>query len=155
MSDGDNGSGGGAADILLGGDGGAVTPPAVEPGAVTPPVVEGAADPDWYSNLSAEGGEGEAASNRDWVKSRGAKTLDDVVKGFRDTQRALHDKGMVKVPGEGATPEETTAFRKAIGVPDTVEGYKFEGPKDDAGNPLPLAEGLVSAARRLGMRYGL
>lgn len=168
MSDGDDGSGGGAADILLGGIDGAGSGGAAGAGgagaggddaaaaaAAAAAAGGGAVDPDWYANLSADAGEGAEASNRDWIKARGAKTLDDVVKGFRDTQRAFHDKGMIKVPGEGATPEETAAFRKAIGVPDTVEGYKFEGPKDEAGNPLPLADGLVSAATLAALKHGL
>ena len=176
MSDGEQG-GGGAAAALLGGDGGAGAGGAGDAGAGGAAggagdagagggagggagaggagEVGGAADPDWYGNLSAEAGEGGDTSNRDWIKARGAKTLDDVVKGFRDTQRAFHDKGMVKVPGEGAAPEEVAAFRKAIGVPDSVEGYAFEGPKDEAGNALPLADGLISAVLQSALKNGL
>jgi hypothetical protein len=33
---------------------------------------------------------------------------------------------MIKVPGKDATPEDKAKFNKAIGVPETVEGYKFD-----------------------------
>ena len=156
MSDGDDGSGGGAADILLGGagGGGAVTPPVVD-GVVTPPVVDGAADPEWYGNLSADPGDNAAASNRDYVKAKGFKDLDGLTGAYRSLEQRFHDTGMVKIPGEGATPEETATFRKAIGVPDTVEGYKFEGPKDEAGTPLPLADGLIAAVLQSALDNGL
>lgn len=38
-------------------------------------------------------------------------------------------EGMVKLPGEGSTPEDIAAFHKALGVPDTVEGYGLAKPE--------------------------
>jgi hypothetical protein len=35
-------------------------------------------------------------------------------------------KGSLKVPGDKATPEEITAFRKALGVPEKAEDYAIE-----------------------------
>ena len=160
MSDGEGGSGGAAA-ALMGGDGGgdggagAGGDAAAAAAAAAGGTVEGAADPDWYGNLSADVGEGEAASNRDYVKAKGFKDLDGLTGAYRSLEKQFHDKGMVKVPGEGATAEETAAFRKAIGVPDSVEGYAFEGPKDEAGNPLPLADGLISAVLQSALKNGL
>lgn len=37
-------------------------------------------------------------------------------------------EGLVKVPGENATKEEIAAYRKAVGVPDKPEDYKFNIP---------------------------
>lgn len=41
-----------------------------------------------------------------------------------DAEFAEKTKGLVKVPGEGATPDEIKAFRKSIGAPETKDGYK-------------------------------
>ncbi|MBX9645350.1 MAG: hypothetical protein K2W91_14795, partial [Novosphingobium sp.] len=83
MSDGTQGGGGAAAELLgeaaagagagegagggeagAGGDGG-----------------EGGADPDWYASLSTEVPEGEKSSLFDFVKARGAKTVDQLAQG--------------------------------------------------------------------------
>lgn len=50
------------------------------------------------------------------------KNLPELVKGHGELKKRLGAPG-VKVPGEGATPEEVTAFRRAIGAPDTPDGY--------------------------------
>ena len=34
-------------------------------------------------------------------------------------------EGMIKIPGEGATPEEIVAYRQAQGVPETPDGYEL------------------------------
>ncbi|MFZ2937663.1 MAG: hypothetical protein WA066_03040 [Candidatus Omnitrophota bacterium] len=61
------------------------------------------------------------------------KTLSDFVKdSFKlgDDFKSLQGKleGSVKVPGENATADEVSAYRKAVGVPDTPDGYKIERP---------------------------
>ena len=38
--------------------------------------------------------------------------------------------GMIKVPGKNATEEETAAFHKALGVPDSPDLYEVDIPKD-------------------------
>jgi hypothetical protein len=38
-------------------------------------------------------------------------------------------EGLVKVPGEGASPEDIAAFNKARGVPDAPNGYTFKRPQ--------------------------
>jgi hypothetical protein len=38
-------------------------------------------------------------------------------------------EGLVKVPGEGASPEEHAAFNKARGVPDAPNGYALKRPQ--------------------------
>lgn len=69
----------------------------------------------------------------------------------------------IDIPGENATPEELKAFHKALGVPDTVDGYKYETPdiskepeevqnllkesaKDDS-----LLKGMAAEALKLGI----
>ena len=40
------------------------------------------------------------------------------------------NEGMVKVPGEGATPEQIATYRKAIGVPGSAEEYGLDVAED-------------------------
>ena len=160
MSDGEGN--GGAASVLLGepGAAGAAADPGAgaggEAGAPGAGGGEGGeVDPDWYANLSTEVADGEKASLRDFVKARGAKTIDQLAKGLLDAQRAIHDKGIVKLPGEGASDEDRAAFNKAIGVPETADGYALEAPLDGDGKPVelnaPLLDRLAKAAHKAGM----
>lgn len=150
---GSGGAGGSAADVLLGsaatagGDaaGAAASGDAGSRAGDGAPAAgaDGAADPDWFSQLSTETAEGDTASLLDWVKASGAKDLNGLAKIARDNQRALRESGRVKVPGENATPEERAAFNKAIGVPETVEGYALAEVRDADGNAVPLNKPLL------------
>jgi len=52
----------------------------------------------------------------------------------KTTSKALNAKGVI-IPGENATPEEISEYRKALGVPATADGYELESPT--------LPEGMV------------
>ncbi|TCP35908.1 hypothetical protein [Sphingomonas sp. BK235] len=159
----DTGAGAGGGDALgglLGGAGGGAgggTAPAAEGGAgAGSEAGSGApagAAPDWYAHVSAEAGDGESASNRDWLAAKGFKDLDAVVKSARHAERALHDKGMVAVPKEGAAPEQVAAFHRAIGVPEAATGYEIKGPEGVALNE-PLLARLAGAAHAAGVPKG-
>ena len=105
---------------------------------------ESGADPAWYADISADLGDGEKTSLRDWVKANGAKDLTHLAKIARDNQAALRDSGRIKLPGEGASEAEKTAFRAAIGVPESAEGYVIAPIKDADGNDLELDTPLLS-----------
>jgi hypothetical protein len=132
-SDGGAGEGGaaGAGDPAGGGSGGAA-------GDIT-----GGADPEWYSSLSAEA-DGDNPSHRDYAKAKGWKTPDDVTKSYREMERLQRESGRVKVPAEGAKPEEIAEFRKAIGVPEDAKGYTIPEIKGADGNPIPLNDSLLN-----------
>lgn len=104
----------------------------------------GAADAEWLAGLSAET-EGDKASLRDWAKAAGVKDLNGLAKIARDNQAALRDSGRVKIPGEGASAEEVSAWRTAIGVPETVEGYSLPQLQAEDGTVVPLDKGLIGA----------
>lgn len=87
------------------------------------------ADADWLAHFSAEGGDADNPSNRDWLKAKGFKSIDDVAASYREAERALRTGGKFSVPGEKATPEEIAAYRAAIGVPEKVEGYEVKVPE--------------------------
>lgn len=167
---GDGGAGGvdlgGVADLLggsaaaAGGDGGSGDGGAGGPGASVGEATggdgTGAGDgaggspaPDWFANVSDKASEGETASNRDWLASLGIKDVDGLVKVARDNQRALRESGRVKVPGDGAKPEEVAAFRSAIGVPDAVDGYEVKGP-----DGVQLNDALIGSLRESALKHG-
>lgn len=151
---GDGGAtGGGAADLF--GAGAGATGGAAEGGAAGEGGADGGAeggggaDPDWFEKISAEAGEGETASNRDWLKAKGVKDLDGLTKIARDTERALRAGGKITIPGENAKPDEVAAFKAAIGVPDKVDGYEVKGPEG-----VPLNEPLINSLRESALNHG-
>lgn len=59
------------------------------------------------------------------------RDIGSLAKSYVETKKLVGSKteGMVKVPGEGATPEERAAFHKAIGVPEAPTAYKITRPE--------------------------
>ncbi|MBN8848159.1 MULTISPECIES: hypothetical protein [unclassified Sphingomonas] len=105
--------------------------------------------PDWFGQVSDKAGDGDTASNRDWLASLGVKDLDGLVKVARDNQRALRESGRVKLPGEDAKPEEIAAYRAAIGVPEKPDGYEIAAPEG-----VQLNEPLINALRDAAVKHG-
>lgn len=114
---------------------------------------QGGADPEWYGSLSGDV-EGETAAHRDWVKSKGFKDLDSLVKSYRSTEQALHGKGGPTVPGEGASEDQVKAFRSAIGVPEDAAGYERPAPTDADGKPLELNTAMLDRVTANGVKFG-
>ena len=145
-------AGGSAADILGGaaaggsGEGGAAGAGGGEGGA-------GEVDPDWWTGISGEA-DGEKASHRDWLKTSGIRDLDGLVKVARDNQAALRESGRIKVPGEGAKPEEIAEFQRAIGVPEAVDGYVITAPKDADGQDIRLDTDLIGKLSASALKHG-
>lgn len=50
----------------------------------------------------------------------------DAVKAHREAQRQI--SRMISVPGDGASPEEIAKYRKAIGIPESPDGYRITIP---------------------------
>lgn len=140
------GAGGGAG----GGDGGGGGASGGDGGAGDGGGDGGAADPDWLEKLSAEGGDADNPANRDYVKGKGFKTLDDLVKSYREAEKAVRASGKIVVPGDGAKPEEIAAFHKAIGVPDKAEDYAVDAPEG-----VELDGDLVTPLREVALKAGV
>lgn len=150
MSDGNNGgdAGAGAGDAGAGAGAGAAAGDAGagDAGAGGDAGADGAkagADPDWYSQVSADAAEGDT-SLRDWLKASNVPDITALAKIARDNQVALRDSGRVKVPGDDAKPEDIAAFHRAIGVPEKADGYEFKAPDGPDGQPLPLNTPLLT-----------
>ena len=110
----------------------AETPPAETPPAETKPPETPPAEsklPGWVSGLTAE------------QQEKYGEELKDVAKVSDFFNSHIELKGRMEnaiiKPGEGATEQELAAYRKALGVPETKEGYYLEKPK--------LPEGLGDA----------
>ncbi len=132
---GQGGDGGGGGDGGQGGDGGGAS--------------------GWLDGISADAVDADNPSHRDWLTSKGFKSLNDVVKSYRETERALRSGGKVEVPKEGASPEQLAAFRTAIGVPETPEGYQFTMPEGVTGDlDASLMGDFAAQAHKLGIPKG-
>lgn len=46
-------------------------------------------------------------------------------KAWKEAAQKIREDGRVKVPGEGATPEEIAEFNKALGVPESPDKYEI------------------------------
>lgn len=103
-------------------------PPAPPPAPPAPPVLP---PTDWRAGLTGDFAplatekSLETFQGKDW-----GEVGPSLAKAFVETKRLVGAKPLaVKIPGEGATAEEIAAYRKAIGVPDTAEGYSFKRPE--------------------------
>jgi hypothetical protein len=107
----------------------------------------------WHSLVLQ--GEGEAAKLNDpaqWLE-KAPKPLSEFIRSNMTAARAKTE-GMVRVPGEQATDEERAAFFKALGVPDTEEGYGFTKPEkmpDGVAHDEALEKAFLSEAKKLGL----
>lgn len=83
--------------------------------------------PDWADRL--EGPDFDA--HRATLAKFGGKSVHDLAKSYGELQQLMGKRqdGLVKLPGEGATPEEIAAYRKAVGVPESPDGYALELPE--------------------------
>lgn len=95
----------------------AATTPAAAPAAPATTATEPVAAPitDWRAGITDPDAK-EFASR--------LTTPADAVKIALDFRKA--NSAMIKVPAKDASAEDRAKFNKAIGVPDTVEGYTFE-----------------------------
>lgn len=79
----------------------------------TPPKAEKA---DWREGLSEE-------------EQKTAERFTDPAAMVRSIQSSRQRESLIRVPGKDATAEETSAYHKAIGVPESAEGYVFKIPE--------------------------
>lgn len=90
---------------------------------------------------------GEQFRNHDEIK--GLAKLDDLAGGYikrGEELKALQEatKGTVKIPTDKSTPEEVTAFKKAIGIPDSEDGYEI-GVKEKTETDKLLLKTLIES----------
>lgn len=76
---------------------------------------DGSFTPDWTTRLPEEMGE----ARQGFAKY---KTVGDLVKGLHNANQVIGRKGVI-LPTEKSTPEEVATYRKAMGVPESPDGY--------------------------------
>lgn len=67
-------------------------------------------------------------------------------------EKASKYEGRAYIPGENASSEEWSAYRKALGVPDSKDGYEFKLPDDMDRNEV---EGLAAWLKDVAFTEGL
>lgn len=87
----------------------------------TPPKAEKVTT-DWREGLTEE-------------EKKTAERFVDPAAMVRSVQESRKRESLVRVPGKNATAEETATYNKAIGVPESPEGYVFERPEGQEVTP--------------------
>lgn len=80
------------------------------------------------------------------------KLADGYISLEKDASRLRNEKGLV-VPDENASDEDISAFHKAIGRPDTPEGYEIVKP--DLPEGIPYSEERMSKFSEIAHKAGL
>ena len=95
-----------------------------------PPITLPVVVPDWKTGLTGDfaplAQEASLASfkGKDW-----SEVGPSLAKSYVETKKMVGVKQTLRIPDEHATPDEVAAYRKAIGVPDTPEGYGIKRPE--------------------------
>ena len=106
----------------------AVESPTEETSATAPP---GPADATETTESESQPGDG---AWRDSIDDEGVRKLADRYNSPADMARAHAELNRelsqrIKVPGTDATDEDVLKFRKALGVPETADGYEIARPE--------------------------
>lgn len=78
-----------------------------------------------------------------WDEEKGEIRLDALLKSYRELERRLSQR--LLPPAEDADPEERARFLRALGVPETPEGYEIV-PKHELCGPDPEINKRLHAA---------
>ncbi|MBX9688194.1 MAG: hypothetical protein K2X27_15910 [Candidatus Obscuribacterales bacterium] len=99
-------------------------------------------------------------SQKDWVANL-SKSQDPVGEMFKqfDNQLSLIGRKAegLRVPGEGATPDDWNNFHKAIGVPETPDKYEYQAPQvDEKLKPyFATDDNLINTMKQAALKAGV
>lgn len=114
----------------------------------------GAPPAPWHEGILTKGQDGtETLTDPAQWLDLAPKPLAEFVRANMTAARQKTE-GLVRVPGEGATPEEIAAYYKAIGVPEKPEDYGLKPPEklpDGIQHDTEMEKAFLSRARELGL----
>lgn len=88
---------------------------------------------------------------RDLVVSKGFGSIDALASAYHGANRVLGGAAdVLTIPTEASTPEQITAFRTKLGVPETPADYKF-----DLANVKNVSEPMVQFGREMFHKIGV
>lgn len=93
--------------------------PAAAPAAAPAPAPAPAANGDWYSGIQNE-------EVRNWTQAKGWKDPSALAESAWNLEKLIgHERAgrTVVIPGDDAPPEEVSAFRAKMGVPEKADDY--------------------------------
>lgn len=100
----------------------------------------------WAGELSDEAPAGGKPSDKAFLANKGWKSAAEMLRDYR--QLESHVNGRLALPKDENDADGWNALYKAIGRPDTPEGYEF---KTEDGNEDPRLTEIAKAAHELGL----
>ncbi len=146
------GGGGGGADQGGGDGGGGGGGGGADQGGGTGDQGGGGGGEPWYATVSDSVATQGELSHKAWLDNKGFKSLDDAVTSYRNLEKA-HGSGRFNVPKDASDAAAWDATFKALGRPDSPEGYKIaEVLGVPAGGTVPeFASGFAAEAHKAGL----
>jgi hypothetical protein len=125
------------------------TAPAAQPTAGVSPAAAPAAAP-WYGDITDPDLKG-------WAELKKPADATTALKGWRESEKLIGVPAgeVLRIPKADAKPEETTAFYRRLGLPETPEGYKLEVPMGDDGRFVKIIAPMLHKNHIVGDIAGL
>lgn len=91
--------------------------------------------------------------------SKAADPMGELLKSYENQESLIGKKAEgLRVPGEGATAEDWAAFNKALGVPETPDGYQYQAPEnipEEFKDIFTQDENLLKVMREAALKAGV
>lgn len=105
----------------------------------------------WWAALgvSADKPDTDQLSDAEWLANKNFADMGTLIKSARSLETKLNSDGRVALPKDANDKDGWEALAKALGRPDTPDGYQLEMPGVDAADPI--LKGFREQAHALGL----